>query len=133
MNFVDGACQRARTIGSPGAPSSFINKAGFSASDAGRGASYFASDWRSLVERTKFASSYATTPESRYLTARPSRTKRMYEPVTGALRSVFTLSWCREANCFSVRKISSRASAADGPGSRRINLSASSKISFVWN
>jgi hypothetical protein len=46
--------------------------------------------------------------------------------VTRALRSVFTLSWCGEANSFSVRKISSRALAADGFGSRRI-LSAISK------
>ena len=59
-----------------------------SASDAGRDASYFASDGRSLVECTKFASSYATTSESRYLTVRPSRTKRMYEPVTRALRTI---------------------------------------------
>ncbi len=85
------------------------------------------------MERTKFASSYATMSRSRYLTVRPSRTKRMYEPVTRALRSVFTLSCCRAANCFSVKKISSSAAAADGTGSRRVNLSASSKFSFVWN
>ena len=85
------------------------------------------------MERTKFASSYATTSESRYLTVRPSRTKRMYEPLTRALRRVFTLSWCRDANCFSVRKTSSSASAGEGTGFDQFNLSVIPKISFVWN
>jgi hypothetical protein len=58
-------CQRARTIGSRGARSSAINSAGISASDLSLGESYFASEGRSLVERTKFASSYATMSESR--------------------------------------------------------------------
>jgi len=39
----------------------------------------------------------------------------------------------RDANCFSVRNTSSRASAGEGTGVERVNLSAISKISFVWN
>ena len=63
-----------------------------------------------------------------YLTVRRSRTKGMYEPATRALRSVFTLSWCREASCFSVRKTSSRTSAAEERlGVERFNLSVISK------
>ena len=121
-------CQRARTTGSWGARSSILNSTGFRASRSVPPESYFASKRRSLVERTKCACSYASTSESLYLTVRRSRTKGMYEPATRALRSVFTLSWCREASCFSVRKTSSRTSAAEERlGVERFNLSVISK------